>query len=220
MKAITISAFLFLTPLHILYAQEAAEPDIRTLFGGERDLANGGWGAPSVSFTRIMDHDALLVGGRGGWLIDHGFTLGLAGHGLVTDVPNRAYDLHRSTEGDSLYRGSRFVMGYGGLLLEPIIAPRSPIHISLPIIVGAGGCGYQTFQKRQHDEGLYWYADDDYQAFFVVDAGVELEFNLIRLVRLGVGASYRYTTDITLPETPKDALHGFNAGITVKVGCF
>jgi hypothetical protein len=47
-----------------------------------------------------------------------------------------------------------------------------------------------------------------------------LELNLIPLVRLGVGASYRYTSDITLPGTPSDALRGINAGITIKVGKF
>ena len=51
-------------------------------------------------------------------------------------------------------------------------------------------------------------------------AGVELELNLIPLVRLGVGASYRYTSDITLPGTPSDALRGINAGVTIKVGKF
>ncbi len=49
---------------------------------------------------------------------------------------------------------------------------------------------------------------------------IELELNVIRLVRLGIGASYRYTSDLDLPETPKDALHGINAGVSIKVGCF
>ena len=36
----------------------------------------------------------------------------------------------------------------------------------------------------------------------------ELELNVIPLVRVGVGASYRHTSDIDLPGTPEDAMRG------------
>ncbi len=220
MKTIALSAaFALSLPFNALVAQESPKPDIRTLFGGSQELDNGGWGGPSIHFTQVMGKDALLVGARGGWLIDHGFTLGLAGQGMVTDVANTDYDGYRLSIGDSIRQPSQFRMGYGGLLLEPIIAPSSPIHVSLPIIIGAGGCGYQTYGPQRVDFDPI-HSREDFQAFFVVDAGMEVEFNLIKLVRLGVGASYRYTTDITLPETPKDALRGFNAGLTIKVGRF
>ena len=73
--------------------------------------------------------------------------------------------------------------------------------------------------RRPADEDIYSYGDD-YQAFFVVEPGIELEVNVIKLVRFGVGASYRYTTDLDLPGTGKGALRGLNAGFTVKVGRF
>lgn len=193
----------------------------RTVFGDGRQIAHGGWGGPTTHFTRVMGREALLVGARGGWLIDHVITIGLAGHGLVTDVPNGTYDAYRLAMGDSLRRGSQFRMGYGGLLIEPIIAPMSPVHVSFPILIGAGGCGYQTYPRipvhSERDGSPY---SDDFQAFFVVEPGVEVEINLIKLVRLGLGASYRYTTDLHLPETSKEALRGLNAGLTVKVGRF
>jgi hypothetical protein len=193
----------------------------RTLFGGGREMDHGGWGGPTTHFTRVMGREALLVGARGGWLIDHVITIGLAGHGLVTDVPNGSYDTYRLAKGDSLRQGSQFRMGYGGLLIEPIIAPMSPLHVSFPIIVGAGGCGYETYTRHpvQNEFDDFRYSDD-FQAFFVVEPGIELELNLIKLVRLGIGASYRYTTDLHLPETSKEALRGLNAGLTVKVGRF
>jgi hypothetical protein len=201
------------------FAQET-ERTPRTLFGKEHDIHYGGWGGPSTHVTSIMGHEALLVGGRGGWLIDHGVTIGLAGHGLVTNVPNKTYDAYRVALGDSLRRGSQFRMGYGGLLIEPIIAPMSPVHVSLPLIIGAGGCGYQTYARVPGDAHEPFQYRDDYQAFFVLEPGVEVEVNIIKLVRIGAGVSYRYTTDIDLPGTPKDALRGLNGGITVKVGRF
>ncbi len=200
-------------------AQSAADAPMRTLLGGDSSLHHGGWGAPSAHYSRIMDQDAMLVGLRGGWIINHRFTLGFAGHGLVTNVVNKDYDDHLVDNGTVLRDNSRFFMGYGGLLLEPVIAYRSPLHITLPIIIGAGGCGYGYNSEVPDDFDPYTYSDDA-QAFFVIEPGVELEMNVISLVRVGIGASYRYTSDIDLPATAKDALHGMNVGLTIKVGSF
>ncbi|MFT3885801.1 MAG: hypothetical protein QM724_10320 [Flavobacteriales bacterium] len=215
--------FLFLAAASFLLApiqaQRADSTGIRTLFGSEHRMQNGGWGGPTAAYTRIMDHDALLVGLRGGWLIDHRLTIGLAGYGLVTDVPNTAYDAYLIRQGRMPRKTSQFRTGYGGLLIEPIIAHRSAVHVSLPIIIGAGGCAYETWTPLPHDfDPATW--SDDAQAFFVIEPGVDLEVNLVRMVRLGIGASYRYTSDITLPGTPKDAMRGFNAALTIKVGRF
>lgn len=215
----TLFAFLVLLCSGRLVAQSGDTADIHTLFGSGHDIDNGGWGAPTVAYTRILDHDALLVGGRGGWLIDHRLTLGLAGYGLVNDVLNADYDAHLVAQGTVPRKASRFRTGYGGLLIEPIIAHRKAVHLTLPIIIGAGGCGYETYTHLPTDfDPSTW--EDDVQAFFVLEPGVELELNVVRLVRLGIGVSYRYTSDIDLPGTPKDALRGINAGLSVKVGRF
>lgn len=203
----------------LVTAQPPAEAPLRTLLGTEGSVRSGGWGGPTACYTRMLDQDAMLVGLRGGWIIDHHLTLGIAGHGLVTPVRNAAYDAHLLGLGHDLRHRSRFQMGYGGLLFEPVIAPTSPVHVSLPILIGAGGCGYQTFTGDHMDiDPDTW--EDDVQAFFVVEPGVELELSLVKLVRIGLGASYRYTSDILLPATERDALNGFNATFAVKVGVF
>lgn len=217
---LSLTALSFFMAPFGLSAQDEQRP-IRTLIGGGRELDHGGWGAATTHYTRVMDKDALLVGVRGGWLIDHRVTLGFAGHGLVTPVPNSAYDAHLIANGEVLRRKSSLHMGYGGLFIEPIIAYRSPVHISLPLIVGAGGAtyGYESRLPVDLDPHAYEHHSDA-QAFFVVEPGIELEFNVIPLVRLGFGASYRYTSDLDMPVTPKDALHGMNLGVSVKVGRF
>lgn len=212
------TATLFACPMMVA-AQTTQEPPMRTLLGGEQKLSHGGWGAPTLAYTRLMDQDALLTGGRGGWIINHRFTLGLAAYGLTTNVTNANYDRYLMDAGTDLRSKSRFYMGYGGLLLEPVIAYRSPIHITLPLIIGAGGCGYGYNEQLPQDFDPYTYHDDA-QAFFVVEPGIALEMNVIPLVRVGVGASYRYTSDLDLPATAKDALHGINAGLSIKVGRF
>ena len=69
-----------------MQAQTSTEEPLRTPIGGQDDLHHGGWGAPTTHYTRVMDKDALLVGLRGGWLINHRVTIGLAGQGLVTPI--------------------------------------------------------------------------------------------------------------------------------------
>ena len=208
---------LFLLLGSATFAQDDAP---RSLIGADHQMSHGGWGAPTATYTRINDQDAMLVGARGGWLIDHRVTLGLAGHGLVTPVKNAAYDQHLVESGRTPYNSSRLQAGYGGLLIEPIIAYRSPVHVSLPIIIGAGGCGY-SYSSAYAPHGVDYYDNfDDVSAFFVVEPGVDLEVTLVPLVRLAVGASYRYTSDVDLPATSKDVLRGFNAGFSIKVGRF
>ena len=200
-------------------AQTTEDQPMRTLLGGDKPLHHGGWGGVTTHYTKVLDKDALLVGARGGWLIDHRVTIGIAGHGLVTPVTNAAYDQYLVANGEILRSNSSLHLGYGGLFIEPVIAYRSPVHITLPLIIGAGGVGYSYNSRFPENIDQLEYRDD-VQAFFVVEPGIELEFNIIPLVRLGLGASYRYTTDLDLPGTAKDALHGFNTGFSVKVGRF
>jgi hypothetical protein len=207
-----------LCTLAITNAQDST-PTIHTLFGNNKSPNNSGWGAPTATYTRLLDHDALLTGLRGGWLIDHRLTIGLALYGLSVDVPAPAYDAYLRDTGHRVRRSSQLRMGYGGLLIEPVIGHRSAVHVALPIIIGAGGCGYQTYAPLLPDQQPPSYTDDA-QAFFVVEPGIELEVNVVKLVRLGLGVSYRYTSDITLPSTAKDALRGMNAGVSLKIGSF
>lgn len=218
MALFRIHLLLFVFISTVTFAQRTDEP-MRTLLSADQDIVHGGWGGPTAHYTRILDQDALLVGARGGWLINHRLTIGLAGHGLVTHVGNTDYDAYLHDIGRTPRHRSRFDMGYGGLLIEPIIAYRSPIHISLPILVGAGGCAYSWDGQPETDFDPRFYTDDA-QAFFVVEPGIDLELNVIPIVRVGLGASYRYTSDLDLPGTAKDALHGLNLGVTVKVGRF
>lgn len=217
---LVISSAFAIMASNSLMAQEApAEP--RTLFGSNSEHRNGGWGGPAVALTEVMGKPALLTGLKAGWIIDHRFTLGIGGYGMVTDVPNKGYDAYLVDNGEEVRRTSQFRMGYGGLLLEPVIAYKSPVHVTLPILIGAGGCAYETSTRWEVSDSTH-YDDwrDQGQAFFLLEPGVELELSLVRILRVGIGASYRYTSDIDLPATPVDALRGFNTSFTIKVGRF
>ena len=61
--------------------------------------------------------------------------------------------------------------------------------------------------------------------FFVVEPGVEVELNMARFFRMGLGATYRYTNGVVLSypdgtEVPLRALDGLNFHVNFKFGKF
>jgi len=182
---------------------------VQTLF--DPHTGNGGYGAFTIGYTRINNQDAMLLGGRGEWVIGHGFGLGLGGYGFINDATyDMVDDLNYSLAG-----------GYGGLIMEPILFGWYPVHLAFPILIGAGGVANTAYTADYYDPYEYW---DGYvvssTAFFVAEASVELEFNLVRFFRLAVFGSYRFTSDLNLPDIPADALRGWSAGMTFKFGSF
>lgn len=183
--------------------------EVQTVFN--RNAGSGGYGAFSIGYTQINGQDAILMGGRGEWVIGHGFGLGMGGYGFVNDPTyNPISQLNYSLAG-----------GYGGLIMEPILFGWFPVHVSFPILIGAGGVANTSYSSNWYDP--YEYYDgfvEDATAFFVADFGMEIEFNLVRFFRLAVFGSYRYTSDIIMLNTPADALRGWSAGMTFKFGSF
>ncbi len=192
-----------------LLAQERSGNEYRTLFGNRQHGSNGGYGAFSMGFGRIDDTDAFFGGMKGGWVVDHSLTIGLAGYGFMNN-----FDVNMSPGSVSRH----LTGGYGGLLIEPIIAPFSPIHLAVPIILGAGGIA----QVDQYYYSDYYYEPvvNDASAFFVVQPGLELELNIVRFMRFAAGASYRFTSNIAIDGVSDKAMNGFMGHFTLKFGRF
>ena len=100
-------------------------------------------------------------------------------------------------------------------------------------MIGAGGVAY--YEHHDNDDKGKWYdnncdcnGDDkckdykqiDSDAFFIVEPGVEIELNLVKFMRLGIGGSYRWTSNVGLQDHKKDFLHGFSGNISLKFGKF
>lgn len=182
---------------------------VQTLF--DPHAGSGGYGAFTIGYTKINGQDALLMGGRGEWIIGHGFGLGLGGYGFINDpIYDPIDDLNYSLAG-----------GYGGLVMEPILFGWFPVHLSLPIMIGAGGVANTSYTANVYDPYEYWdgYVEEA-TAFFATEFGAEVEFNLVRFFRLALFGSYRYTSDIRMEGIPTNALRGWSAGMTFKFGSF
>lgn len=184
------------------------DPDgIQTILS--RNRSNGGYGAISIGYTEIDNKDAIVMGARGAWIINHSFALGLGGYGFINDIN---YDNPFNNDLDYNLAG-----GYGGLILEPILAPRLPVHLSFPVLFGVGGVAY----VEHHNNWDYWWdSDNNSDVFWVVEPAVELEFNMTRYFRMAATASYRFTSNINMQNTDPEILNGFNVGMVFKFGKF
>jgi len=226
-----ITLLLALFSFTFLLAQEGDE-EMKLLFhkkdkSGNQKIANGGYGAFSIGWTQIEGKSAVLIGGRAAWIANHHFALGLAGGGFFNDFYN-----------GNKYKPEAYFLagGYGGLLVEPILMPMKPIHVSFPVLFGAGGVtaappgGWDNYNHGGYYYNDYYY-DTDF--FFVFQPGVEVEFNIVKFFRIALGASYRLTDGINLRYKYFDdnnveqiivvdnkALNAFNASITFKFGWF
>ena len=220
MKKITILVVMLAMAMPTILAQEGEESqpeekqkknpgEVQTLF--DPNSGSGGYGAFSIGYTQINNKDAILMGGRGAWVVGHGFGLGMGGYGFINDpIYNPVNQRNYSLAG-----------GYGGLLLEPILFGWFPVHLSFPILVGAGGVANTSYSDNWDNPDEYYDGFvEEATAFFVADIGVEVEFNLVRFFRLAIFGSYRYTSDIIMVDTPTNALRGWSAGMTFKFGSF
>jgi hypothetical protein len=209
MKKLAILALISLGFLS-LSAQEVENNynnEFQTIFS--KDRSNGGYGALMFNYTQINGKDAFLMGARGAWVVDHSFAVGFGGTGFVNDV-----DYHRWVN-DEFTTG--IAGGYGGLYLEPIIAPRFPVHLSFPVLLGAGGVSNVIYNYDWDDR---FYDDRNSDVFFVVEPVVELEFNLTRHMRMAASVSYRWTSKISIQDLSPDVMEGWSAGLVMKFGKF
>ena len=126
--SILLIALLFGTAVYS-YSQE--DEEMKLLFKPKHEKSsNGGYGAFQFGWTQVDGQSAITVGGRGAWIANHYFALGLAGNGFYSntnDFPNNTNHTY------ALYGG------YGGILIEPIVASMSTVHVSFPMVFGGGG---------------------------------------------------------------------------------
>ncbi len=213
MKKILLIVSLILSASGILLSQEVTQEQkkprqMMTLTGP--DHTGGGYGAFTAGYSTIQDRHAYEFGFRGMWVINHSIALGFGGTGFANQA------MYNSSSGsDNFLTG-----GYGGFIIEPIVAPMYPVHIAFPILIGGGGISYVETDWEEFDNFV---AATDF--FMLIQPGAEIELNVTRFFRIGLGASYRFPTDFnaTTTETPElspQDLKGFSYSLSFKFGRF
>ena len=173
---------------------------------GNGEMSNGGFGGPVIKYTQIRNEPAVLVGGRGGWIINHTFVIGGGGYGLVNQIEADYFTNY----------GEPYInFGYGGFELEYIIQSDQLLHFSIYTLIGAGGVNYRD------DSQSSWY-DWDYNndEFFVLEPALNVEVNITSFFRINAGASYRYISGLNYNNLQNEDFSGFSGVLTMKFGSF
>lgn len=212
-KIIAITAVLIAT-IGASAQNYSNNDDMNTLFGNDRSF--GGYLGFGAKLGELNDQEAMFLGGELSMVFGHALNIGVAGYGLVSDVTG----INVNDQSDRLF----YDMGYGGVVIEPVLFSKSAIHFTVPLLFGAGGIGEsQTryFSVDQIDNQNY--GDPDYfnsDFFFVFEPGVNLELNLLKFARVYGGVSYRYMSGVDLPNTGTQQLGGLTGNFGFRFGWF
>lgn len=182
---------------------EKKKDEIITIFG--KTKSHGGYFGISTDYALLENNDAIVTGAQFGWIINHSLVLGAAGYGFFSNNIDNTTSIYPQLSG-----------GYGGLLIEPIILPKLPVHLAFPFLFGVGGVS--TIGNYGTDNWNYYVENSD--VFMVVEPGVELEFNMLKFFRISFGAKYRVTTQLLMPNVNSNALNGLSCGVNLKFGKF
>jgi hypothetical protein len=202
---------------------------IKTVFAkhkGDHKIPLGYFFELNAGYTKFGTKDVFLPGINMGVVIDHNWTLGLSGTFVGNPYHLRYPDIYYN-EAEAQMRGANLYGGYGGFLFEYTLNPRSAVHVAFPLMIGAGYFSYMDHPYNSdsltnHNYNNHYWNDHriDYSVCFVVEPGVRVEFNLVKILRLGVGISYRYSPDFKLVNTSEALINQFNAKISLRLGKF
>jgi hypothetical protein len=190
------------------YKEKRNGQEIQTLLGNNQP--RGAYGAFSAGYSSIDESQAVLFGGKFIWIAGHSFGFGFGGTGFINEFRYEPL----------LEREVAIAGGYGGIFIEPILLPRFPVHLSFPILLGAGGVSYISKETSFNDNII-----EDSEAFLLIEPGAELELNLTNHFRFSIGATYRFPTPFDVGTTgvqsiSAKSIEGMTYMVTFKFGRF
>jgi len=215
-----------------IYAQGTQHPGVpadtnefHTIFhkgDGTHKIRLGYFVELSAGYTHFGKRANFLPGISGGLILNHHWTVGVTGNffGSMDGMHNRQFP--NDTAGPGRERRSLHG-GYGGLLLEYTLFPRSKVHVSFPLIIG-GGMVSESRPLNPPDSAIFQdgFTHHFYHGehFFVLEPGVKLELNVIKKLRVGLGISYRYSPERDRRVTSPESLNQLTARLSIRFGKF
>lgn len=181
---------------------------------GSTDVRFGAFGGTGVYYTDFMGDGTALMGGQGALLINKTMYLGVGGYcfGRRPDA-GAVYT-------DGAWRESRYEGAYAGLLMGAILYSDRVVHGMADVLIGGGGIT-RAINDWDEDE---WDDDHDYEqptdGYFVIQPMGHVEVNLVRWMRVDLGAGYRFVTDVEKFGLENKDVAGPVAGLGFRFGKF
>ena len=183
--------YLIILCVLVVVVPLVASAQEETLVRGD-GIESGGYGGPVIKFMSLAGNFGIIVGGRGGWIINHTFVIGGGYYGMASNIK---------------IDGSTTDLEYGGFELEYIWQSDRVLHFT--IHVGLGGGRVQMIDPYNEDR------------FFYVEPTVNLEVNLIKWFRINAGIGYLWVDNIQgMPGLSTSDVRSVTGTIVFKFGWF
>ncbi len=173
----------------------------------------GGFGAFLEFNTQplfIQNQPGIMMGGGFSLVFGHSLNLGFSGYGLISDIQSSVAD----TNGNFYYLQN----GFGGMTIEPVLFSKKLVHVSFPILFGMGATSLT--QGSLYDSDTYDASRYNTEMYFIARPGVNVEINLLRVLRLDLGIAYRFSSGYQLQNISSSQLSGLSGNIGIKLGWF
>jgi hypothetical protein len=182
------------------------------IFNTKSDIKTGLYLAPELKYSRMVEGYQLYTGFKGGILFNDKIALGLSAGGFVTET---VFTYH---EGQSDEMELNTIMAYGGFNIEYIIRTSSPLQISFPMLVGAAGVALfnpdLTGSLIPNDKLV------EGGVFIIYEPGINLEVNVTRFLRMGMGVGYRFAFRGDMDRLSPGELSDLTFNWNIKFGSF
>ena len=178
--------------------------EIEALFPHTPKVTLGYYGGLVMKVSKIKSNWALLLGGKGALLVNHSLGVGGA-FWISTETVRQSADINYPD----------LLLMYGGPMVEYCFFSQKLVHFSANTVIGWGALTDEEFHHYH-----YGYDGHTLDSFFVLEPGVDVELNLFKFFRVGLGASYRYVRGVELVNMSDQDLQGLSAEVTFMFGRF
>ena len=161
----------------------------------------GGYGGPELGITAVNGEFGVLMGGRGGLIINNRWVIGGAGWRIVNNLKTDKMSPNPLS----------LDMKYGGLLLEYLFPSRDVFLFSVNAVIGGGQVSLDENESNR-EIGL--------DRFFIFEPGANLVADISRHFRISLGVGYRFIANARLGEIENSDLAGPTAKATLEFGLF
>lgn len=192
----------------------SAQDTTHTLLKFRKPESVGIYVTPEFQYGSLNGDFTSFGGGSLMLMINNRFAFGVTGQSSISNT-------FSPKNSSPLYVRSQF----GGGKIEYSINPSAAIHITLPLVIGAGLVQADSLSGRS---GFFGggernnYYNRRGNSYVVIQPGVNVEANLLKFMKLFVGANYRFSilNDNNLTVLPASALQGLSISAGIKMGIF
>lgn len=190
---ICIASFLFGSLIAIGQSDEPTE----TLFSNLGETKLGAMAEAWYGYNQIQGADAHLLGVRAGAVFNRQLTLG----GFYQQSVNQVLP-----ENELLTNIYLDFWSAGGFV-EYTLASNKLVHFSFPLFIGIGEV------QMDNEDGD---ANLGEANFLLIEPTALMEVNLLKNIRLNIGAAYRFTSEVTYRSVDQNDLMGLRMHCGLK----